>query len=369
MSKNACMKKRYLLYILILFPMLTGMFFSCRSKYHSPNPTPENYRLLGYTKVTTQGISYPYYIPTPVITENYRFVYNNGNDVSQMFFTSNDSNKMKVHLANLSIKFYYVSDTIYKTSTDLNTSTVMERDTFIFDLVNGQRQIRDAYFPFETHHFTYLGKLLATETVAFRDTNSVVSLNLTYTSYDNNFLYRLFDGQLHATFPDSGIRPDYLPGDVYRDTEMVLPLTVTWTNFHSDGTTAYSNHTGVGSYFDGLSGYAQDYTTVDVIDDNGVRGRTVYIPAGYANKLSYDYYDNYFNRPGDYMQLQSFATYGMNIYQTTNMVYTMISQYSNTHITYNIDADSKVGYTSAVIRDSVTKNVVNESYKLQYETY
>jgi len=320
---------------------------------------------MGYTKVTTQGVVFPSFVATPVVTENYRFVYDGNNRVSQIFFTSNDQAKVLSGIADLSIKFYYSSDSIYKTTTDLRTSTVKERDTF---LVNLQGQVVTALFPWEVHKFTYYGKLLATESVTFRDTGTLVTANLIYTSNNGDLLYRLFDGNLYATFPDSGIRSYIPPTDTFRDTILSLPLHVVWSTYLTNGTVTFTDHMGVGSYSDVLSGYSQNMVSVDAVDDNFVRVRTVFFPAGYTAKQQYEIYDFLDERPGDYLQLESFTTYGINLYQQKHMMHAVTNEFTATKVAYSIDADSKVTNTNVVIKDSLTKNTTSIAYKLQYET-
>lgn len=356
--------KKVLLLTASVIAVLASILPSCKKIHHSTNPTPDNYRISSYSKVTTKSIIMPP-TATPITTDNYRFIYNANGRVAQMFITSNDSNKLKVGLGNLSIVFTYTSDSIYKTTTDVNTSTVMERDTFI---QNSAGQIIDAYFPMEVHHFAYYGKLLANETVSYRDTNTTLTAHLTYTSNNGDFLARNFDGGISVSFPDSGIRPTYVAGDPYRDTELVYPIDVTWTVYSPDGSAVPVLHPGV-TYSDALSGYFGNYITVDGIDVNGVKVRTGYFPAGYTQKQSYQVYDFLTNRIGDYLHLSSFTIYGVNIYENVHMINRIASPLSSTKVDYTIDADSKVTYSSVVIKDSVLKNVVSEAYKLQYETF
>jgi hypothetical protein len=359
------MKKLSLLFLVIFLPAITCLF-SCKKVYHSPNPTPDNYRVSSYTKVTTQSILYPFIIPTPIVTENYSFLYDASNRVSQIFYTSNDSNKMKTGMADLSIKFFYVSDTIYKTSTDLKTSSIKELDTFI---INSQGQIINSYFPNEIHAFQYYGKLLSNEMVGYRDTGTLITANVSYTSNNGDFLYRYFNGQLNVTFEDTGIRPNITPLDTVRDTVLSLPLSVTWTQFYNNGTTSSTNDNNLNAYTDNLNGYNQNYLIVTAVDPNGVTVRPGYFPAGYCAQQFYQIYDYLTNRPGDYLQLQSFSTYGVNIYQQTHMFKSLTTPYISTSASYTIDGDSKVTYTNVVTRDSLLKNITTEAYKLQYSTY
>jgi hypothetical protein len=361
------MKKTFLLFIATVMSIFLLAYTSCKKVTHPTHPTPDNYRLFGYNKITTRTIVMPLTL-TPVVTENYRFVYDGNNRVSQIFFTSNDSTKVNHRTGDLSIKFTYVADSIFKVTTDVRTSTVMERDTFI---INGIGQITDAYFPMEVHNFVYYGKLLANETISYRDTNTVIKASVSYTSNNGDFLSRFFDGNLIASFPDTGIRPpDHIvPGDTIRDTVISYPIDVTWTITNPAGITVPVTHTGVSGHTDGLSGYFSSFITVDAVDANGVKVRTGYFPNTYPAQQFYQIYDFLDNRPGDYLHLQSFTTYGVDIYQEVHMLKSISSAWGTINATYTIDGDSKVTNTSVVIRDSLLKNIVAEDYKLQYETY
>jgi hypothetical protein len=361
------MKKLHLLYLAVLTVATCCMLPSCKSKYHDTNPTPDNYRMLGYQKVTTQTVIYPYYIATPTLTENYRFEYDAYNRVSSIYFTSNDQVKVLAGLSDLTMKFdYSTPGTIYKTITDVRTAAIKELDTF-YQNPNGQ--ITSAYFPGHYHSFNYYGKLLANENITYRSFNTTISAKVSYTSNNGDFLYRLFNNQLTATFPDSGIMTTFIPPVLDSDTVLSTPLTVTWTTWDATGTSTVATHNGVNGYSDGLSGYSQNLIRVDAIDQNGIKVRPCYFPAGYTNQLFFQIYDYLNDRPGDYLQVQSFTTYGVNIYENQHMVRGMTSSSANTGISYTIDANSKVTYTSASIKDSVTKNIIREDYKFQYETY
>jgi len=323
---------------------------------------------MSYTREVSRNVITPLTL-TPTVTEFYRFVYDGNDRVSEIFYTSNDSNKLKVNTGNLDIRFSYIADTIYKTSTDLRTRTVVERDTF---LMNSLGQITDAYFPNEVHNFRYYGKLLATETVAYRDTNTVISANLSYTSNNGDFLSRFFDGNLTASFPDTGLRvPSHiLPGDTVRDTVLIYPIEVTWTTVTPFGAAAAVQQDKITGHTDNfnVSSLLGSFVMVDAVDSNGVKVRTGYFPAGYTGQQFYQIYDFLDNRPGDYLQLQSFTTYGVNIYPQAHMLKSITSSFSTLNVNYDIDADSKVTRTTAFTRDSVTKNTMSEIYSLQYET-
>ncbi len=356
--------KKILLYISIVLAAFTLALPACKKIRHSTLTTPDNLRLHSYTKVISQNIIIPPTL-TPVNTENYTFVYDGSNKVSQIFYTSNDSNKVHAGTANLSITFTYLPDTIYKTSTDVKTSKVVERDTFL--LKNGLGQITTALFPNETHTFSYFGTLLANETVSFRDTNTSITANVSYTSNNGDWLSRFFDGKLVAGFPDSGIIPVILPGATVRDTILSYPISVTWTTTTPAGVATSVNHPNVNPYSDELDGIFGYSVTVNAVDANGVYVRTGYFPNTYCAKQVYGIYDFLTNRPGDYLQIGSFTTYGVNIYQNVHLLRSIESPNSTTIVDYVIDGESKITSSNVVIKDSVLKNTYSEAYKFQYE--
>lgn len=359
------MKRFFLLSVAVVMAGTLAMHTSCRkSRSHPTNPTPDDYRLLSYTKTTTRNILVPLTV-FPLVTENYRFIYD-GNRVSAIFFTSNDPVKVASGLAHLKAEFIRKADTIYKIFTDLNTSAVKERDTF---LVNTSGQITYSYFPNEVHEFTYFGKLISREKVVYRDSGTAIAANLTYTSDQGDFLNRLWDGVLTASFPDSGIVPYMGSGPyLFHDSDLTLPLNITWGTVSPNLTPATVEHFGHASRTDQLSGYFMHGITVNAVDAQGTYVRTGHFPAGYSAKQFYEYYDEQANRPGDYMQLESFTTYGVNIYPNDHLIWQISSPYNTTRVVYDIDADSKVTFANVTTKDSVLKNVVNVQYKLQWET-
>ena len=82
----------------------------------------------------------------------------------------------------------------------------------------------------------------------------------------------------------------------------------------------------------------------------------------------FTFYTDKFNRTGDYLQLNSFLTYGFNFYQNSNLIRTIANVYDTTKLDYVIDADSKITRTTAVTNDTGIYKTT-EVYDLQYETY
>lgn len=339
------------------------VYTSCKKPSHPTNPTPDDYRMLSYTKVTSVTNVIP---PTivPIISENYRFEYYL-DKIATIFFTSNDQSKVLTGMAHLKIQFYYINDSIYKTSTDLNTGTIKERDTF---LINPQGQIIHAYFPNEVRHFTYFGKLIARETVIYRDTGTAIQADFTYTADQGNFLNRLWNNTLTVNFPDSGIAPPTLPY-IRHDTVLSLPINIVWTKTSPVTLPSVTEHLNHNSKSDQLSGDFPYGVTVTGVDVNGVSARPVYFPAGHTSKEFFEYYDELDNRPGDYMQIESLTRYGQNIYPNDHLFYSTSSPHNTTRVVYDIDADSKITHINATTKDSLTKNLLNVQYKLQWETH
>lgn len=347
--------------------VIAGMFVytSCKKVTHPTNPTPADYRLMSYTKTTSKNIIMPPAI-YPLVTENYRFEYQ-GNVLNAIFFTSNDPAKVAAGIAHTKAIFVRRNDTIFKIFTDLNVGTEKERDTF---LVNPQGQIIKALFPKEVHEYTYFGKLISNEKVVYRDSGTAITAYLTYTADEGDFFNRLWDGVLTATFPDSGIvayngTPPYL----FHDTTLTTPLKVTWGTIAPNLTVGTVEHPAVNAFTDQISGFHMYDITVNAVDAQGVYVRTGHFPAGYAAKQFYEYYDEMDNRPGDYMQIESYTIYGQNIYQNSHLFSSTSSPYNTTRVLYDIDADSKVTRINATTKDSVLKNTVNVQYALQWEKF
>jgi hypothetical protein len=358
------MKKVSGLYIVATMIALVFIYSSCRKAGHSTNPTPGNYRINSYTKITNYSILFPPATVKPPVTESYSFFYNTNNRLSKIIYTTNDSN-VTTTKRSLIITFDYLDNKIYKTSTDANTKAVVELDTFIQD---GNSMITNAYFPSLTNVYNYYGKLLARETLSTRDTNTVITANMTYTSNNGDFLNRNFDGTLTVNFPDIGKKPFLIFPDSVWDTALSLPLTVVWTSISPTGVVTTTQHDDVYDYKDVLSGYNGNTIMVDAVDANGVTVRTGHFAGGIYTKQFYQIYDFLLNRPGDYLQLESFKTYGVNVYQNQHMVKSITSPFATTTVTYKIDADSKVTQTEATIKDNLGNTTIS-TYKLQYQTY
>ena len=333
---------------------------SCKKITHDPNPTPGNIRLMGFTVTTSPTKIVPTFYPMQTVTTNYSFYYDGNNKLSQLYYSTNDSNVVKTGKGATISTFTYAGNTINKVTTLTASSVVLERDTFTVN----SGLVTTANFPFMAFSFQYYGQLLLHENFTYRDSGTSVSASTTYTSTNSDFLTRTFDGVLHATFPDSGYKPVLVFPDTVRDTVLSLPLAVTWTTLGAGG--AVVSHAAT-TYSDQLTGYSENEVVLNAVDPNGILVRPVTFPADLGANKSYLFYGDQ-NRTGDYLQLMSFVIYGMNIYNNANLVKNIKSPYYTTDIIYYIDGDSKIKSLNVTQTDKFG-NVYTSVYNLQYASY
>ena len=350
------MKKIFPIYLALILLISFFAYTSCKKVVHHTYPTPGNTRLASYNQIFT-ALRYGV---VKTITDHYTFFYDGQQRLSQIIYTTNDSPNV-----DKSIRFKYTNDTIFKTATALKTSLLLERDTFI---TNAQGQIARAYFPGKFYSFSYLGKLLTRQTETYRDSGTTISASTIYTSDNFDLLTKSFDGVLTATFPDSGHRPIVIAPDPYFDSSVSLPLKVTWLLFSPKGASYTHN---ASAYSDKLTGYSTGYpVTVFAQDPNNILtwGHCVF-PGNVYPTENYDIHYNLSNRVGDYWQLQSFTTYGVNMYQNSHLLWKIRNTGHIIEAKYDIDATSKITQTTVTDADSVTHFVYSNQYNLQYETY
>jgi hypothetical protein len=359
---------------LLSFPvaaMLACLFISpsCRKTEHATNPTPSNVRLLGYTEIITQTIVAPIRL-TPVITETYSFAYNSDNRLSLVLFATNDSNQKRLGLLDLRAVYTYTGGSISRAVTNLKSTSIVETDIFN---QNAFGQLTSAYFPWDSHLYTYQGKLLASQKDIYADTGTTITAYTTFTSDNHDLLNQFFNGTLTANFSDTGLRPVLPVGATVRDSVMTLPITVTWTTYSpTGGTPAVTTHqissfTSSGQLTDNLTGYSQQMVRLDAVDPYGIYTRPVYFPAGLNPRRYFQYYNLLDNRMGDYLQLESFKIYGMNLYDNQHLIKQISTDYDTTFISYDIDGQSKITQTHVLKKDKLGNRVQME-YKLQYDT-
>jgi len=328
--------------------LLSLLFSACKKHVNPAHPTPDNSRLLSYTKFITPNVGTP-------VNQTFRFYYDDRGRVSQIAYASNDETELTAGVAQRLATFTYVNDTIFKTTTTLQTAVVLERDTFI---QNSQKQIIHAYMPNYEVHFEYYGKLIARKTEYFYSSYDVPYIKLgmitTYTSNNGDILSSVFDGSVTATFVG-----------------LAAPLSI---DYAYDLTVV--NHAGIGaasdaSTTDQLNNYSGYGLSVTATDNNGdVLGPFSVTSPSYRRE-EHRVYPDLLNRPGDLYYLQSFTQFGVNIYQNEHLV----KQVSGTgptipgvlNVQYTIDADSKISQTYVTGYGYMNNSSV--VFKMQYETY
>lgn len=160
---------RAILRFAVLIILSIAAFTACK-KTHPLHPYPENQRLLNFTKTSTPYDKFGN--PGIVINENFRFIYDVNNRVSQITHTTNAglSNNL---ISNLT----YRNDTIYDTTRFVNL-TVKQVDTFITNLSG---QITRTFINGAKVNYGYLGKVLSRKEM--NDTNFII-----YNSYNGNII-------------------------------------------------------------------------------------------------------------------------------------------------------------------------------------
>jgi hypothetical protein len=361
------MKRVLLINLTVLMALCCGMYSACKKPQHLDHPTPSNNRLLSYTKFSTSTLG-----GLPV-NENFTFFYDGQKRVSQILYTTNDTFKIVANAANLKIDFAYSNDTIFKTTTAETSMIVIERDTFI---QNTYGQITTAFTPGNINTYNYFGALIAGDSRSVYDSGTIISSGTTYTSDNGDLLIRSNDGTLHASFPDSGLT-DLFGDGVLTTAFLVDTVNVFWTDLVTGKIT---EHKMVIGYNDVFTGYTNGDPMAIQIYDTSILALSPYIPVIAYDTLiwpartiwpqeKYFVYPTLLNRPGDYFQIESFTTYGVNVYQNAHLIRQIVDQNGpTTNISYTIDADSKITQTYVTKRypDSTVYTTV---YKLQYEVF
>ena len=265
--------KRHSQRVLLLFVLSFTVFMSCK-KTNPLSPTPSNVRLTSFSIINN------YLNPgATVIKDNYRFYYNNLNQVSSIAYTTN--NPLKSNTISI---LNYVGNKIYDTITDFSHSTIFEVDTFVTDYNNNI------------------------------DTTYIRGVRTVY-GYSNNLL------------------------------------------------SSIDSNDNVTSIFTSYNGYFIKNVS----------------PYGAIWDVNYQFYTDQANRIGDFLQLNSIARYGFNMYRYSALVRSITTPTDTTRLTYSIDADSKVTQVTAVFADTFSHFPAGSAffhpfsdsmiYNLQYETY
>lgn len=322
---------------------------SCKKRIHSNAPTPNNVRVMSYQKITTIKMTAPVGTAPTTITESYRFYYDISNRLSQIIYTGNDS--FQIHKR---IDFAYYpgqgpeDDTVTKTTTDLLSNLLVERDTFIVDRETGQ--LETAYTPQQITNYMYSGKLLYRVERAGTSHRAITTSDFsTYTSVNGDFLRHYSDNMLKielSTALKSNLR-----------TKIVTVPALPTDTLDAVSSQVYSYNLP----------YAYKPTYIWVRDTNDVKDSLLYPGVNWVDE-NYHFYTENANRPGDWMWLESFTYFGTNIYQNAHLVESVASRNKNAAITYEYDSDSKIKQTRVVVQDSVL-NKFTMIYDIQYETY
>ncbi len=330
---------------IIIATVLIGS--SCKKIVHPTKPTPGNYRLLSYSVNRTPGIT------QPITTDNYRFFYDGSNRVTQIIYSTNDSNNK---WGNQNIYFTYSNDSIFKVyKSAVDPSLVFQYDTFVR---NSQGLITTAITAGAVNNFTYYGRLLAKHSQTNRDTNYLgvftgvaIKNEIVYTSNNSDFLRAYNDKKLTATF-----------------TGLTAPYDIVWDYYGTLGAPAAAvTHTGISGNSDVFNGYAGGAVTVYVKDGLNNFDTGSY-SGGNSYALDFGVWPDQLNRIGDFLQIGSFTMYGTNIYQNTHIIKSVYSPVDSTNVTYAIDAESKITQFTAKVK-SILNAKVDYVYNFQYETY
>jgi hypothetical protein len=332
----------------VAFLAVSAILPSCKKTEHETHPTPNNVRITGYTLIDSVYIAGTN--STYTVNDNYRFYYDESKRVSKIIYTTIALNK-----PNTQMMFTYKGDTIYKTTYSIGTQNILERDTF---LLNSQGQIKTAYTPGTygtTYNYEYFNGLLSKEETAARDSFGSVAGLTTYTSIDGDLLKHYHDGNVTAKFDQ-----------LVNNTSFSYKLdSVLW---YTSNLMLLMVHTHVNSFTDVLNNY-QGQPLVVVGKDVWGNKDTLRFPGIWYNQ-SYEFYTEAGkqNRPGDWMQLQSFTYFGKNIYENKHLVRKISTPGRISTVTYNIDADSKIKQTFVTVKDSAL-NLHNMKYDIQYEIF
>jgi hypothetical protein len=359
------MKRIFLLSLAVVVVIFSAV--SCKkSKPHPLHPTPANNKILSYTKFSSSTLN------NTIVNENFQFSYDGSGRLIKIQYSTNDSTKVATDVATLIINFTYspAGDTIYKTWVKTDGVNVVERDTFLVNASQGL--LTDAFTPGNIYHYGYFGKLISSYGYSVYDSGTQLSSGTSFTS-DNGDLYNeIYEGAINASFPDSGLQDDGF--GVLNPALLVPPLLVYWTDLVTGAITIH----GANSFTDVFSGYTSGHPMAiqiktelnGPVDSPVVAYDTCIFPGGnFYTQKSYHIYPDLDNRPGDYLQIESFTKYGMNVYQNAHLIRQIVALNGpKTDVTYTIDADSKITQTY-VVRTDEYNDQYTYVYKFQYATY
>jgi len=346
--------KKLSVYFTALAVTLCVVYSSCKKTTHGTNPTPSNTRLLSYTKTTTSGLNalLSGYIPVgPSVIETYSFSYDKNNRVSKIIYTTNDTVAHRTNRENLIATFYYTGGTIIKITTTPVVTDTVEVDSF---MENSAGLVTNAYTPTINNVYDYYGKLMIRNTIISHDTTGTATTVSVITSNSGNFLELTYNDEL--TFNFLKVQP-------------TLSTVMAYYTYYSStlaGLVPATSSGAINSSSKVVNGYSREPVFVMAVDTLHDTAYASY-PGGIWPKEDYTFTGNY-NRIGDYFQLQSFTTYGTNIYQNANLVKSITNSGYTTNVSYVIDAQSEITQTNVGVTDSLGASW-SHVYSLQYDSY
>ena len=345
--------KKLSVYVASIAMTLCLVHSSCKKTTHATNPTPANSRLYSFTKTTAHQsftVGGVIYSSGPTVIETYTFSYDNSNRVSTIIYSTNDSAAYNANLANLIMTFNYSGSMITKTVTNPH-NTLIEVDSF---MKNSDGLVTNAYTPTINNVYQYLGNLMVRNTITAHDSLGTATTVSTITSSKGNFLELTYDDQLAFSF--TGLQPT------------ISPIYLVYVYYQSalSGLVIDTVKETINSSSKVVNGYNREPVVVMAVDTLHDTAYAFY-PGRIWTKEDYTFTGD-INRTGDYLQLQSFSTYGSNIYQNANLVNSIKNSGYTKNITYVIDAQSEITQTKVAITDSIGATT-SQVYKLQYQTY
>ncbi len=372
------MKKLFLLYPFVVIIALVAMFYtSCKKPHHSLAPTPNNIRLMSYTAITKVNSVAPLAV-ADTFSDNYTFVYDAYNRVSKITYTSSNPSLVgagvymgsPIDLNRELISFYYGNDTVIKTIAYVTGAPVFEIDTLLVPQSTGL--ISTIFSPHLINTFQYYGKLMAYENDEYYNNYhglgaTTVSDTRTFNSDNGNFLNYSFNGTLTATFPTTMTFSPYAMRDYWIQTPN-FPYLQDIIDVNAVPQLNGTVHNPLTSYTDQLNYTTSGIPLIIFAKDTANDTCFVDFPGTIWPNQTYTFYDNLYNRPGDYLQLNSFTLWGNNLYQNASLVKSISNSGYITNVTYNIDAFNKITQLTAITVDSLA-NTKTVTYNLQYELF
>lgn len=338
------MRKYSLLNVVATVVLGSLLAVACKKPYHPSAPSPNNVRMLGYQKITTYKPSLSSApIPNPVY-ETFRFYYDVKNRLS----------KIQYSVDGLSPKHYDYdftyyggnNDTIVKKTTDIIANLILQSDTFYTS--NGL--LTEAHTPFLINKYEYYGRLVARNIrTATTYRNIELRTESIYTSIDGDLLENQFNNKAELSIFNMTS-----PYDIHFF-QWSAPGVPDTTNLRNNASSTYTKAYNMKPIFVHVTDAASKKDSVD------------FAGADWVNERYHFYTDNY-NRPGDWLWLQSYTMYGMNIYNNAHMVESITQRDKSVYVKYDIDAFNLVTRTTVDMKDSVL-NKTNYTYNIEWERF